>query len=147
MLRHRISASADIAAPPATVYRIFADYRQHHPRILPAAFSNFAVQEGGVGAGTTFTFDLRVLGRIRHYAGVAYEPEPGRRLVEKYPAENSETSFLVEPAGAGSRVTITTEFDGRSGVAGAIERWMTERILQPIYRDELDRVAKYVRTM
>src|SRR6187455_1777896 len=101
MPRHRISASADIAAPAATVYGVFADYRQHHPRILPDAFSNFAVQEGGVGAGTTFTFDLRVLGRVKHYAGVAYEPEPGRHLVEKYPAENSETSFLVEPAGAG----------------------------------------------
>ena len=147
MPRHRISASADIAAPAATVYRVFADYRQHHPRILPGAFSNFAVQEGGVGAGTRFTFDLRVLGRVKHYAGVAYEPEPGRYLVEKYPAENSETSFLVEPAGAGSRVTITTEFDGRSGFAGRIERWMIERILRPIYDDELNRVAEYVRTL
>jgi len=147
MPRHRISASADIAAPAATVYRVFADYRQHHPRILPAAFSNFAVQEGGVGAGTTFTFDLRVLGRVKHYAGVAYEPEPGRYLVEKYPAEHSETSFLVEPAGVGCRVTITTEFDGRSGIAGRIERWMVERILRPIYDDELARVAEYARTL
>lgn len=147
MPRHRISATADIAAPAATVYRVFADYRQHHPRILPDAFSNFAVQEGGVGAGTTFTFDLRVLGRVKHYAGVAYEPEPGRYLVEKYPAENSETSFLVEPAGAGCRVTITTEFAGRSGIAGRIERWMIERILRPIYDDELERVAKYARAL
>jgi hypothetical protein len=147
MPRHRISASADIAAPPDVVYRVFADYRQHHPRILPDAFSNFAVQEGGVGAGTTFTFDLRVLGRTRHYEGVADEPEPGRCLVEKYPAEGSETSFLVEPSGGGSRVTITTEFTGRSGIAGAIERWMIERILRPIYTDELARVAKYVNTL
>jgi hypothetical protein len=143
----RISASAEIAAAPASVYRVFADYRQHHPRILPDAFSNFAVQEGGVGAGTRFTFDLRVLGRTRHYEGVAYEPEPGRYLVEKYPAEGSQTSFLVEPSGTGSRVTITTEFEGRSGVAGAIERWMIERILRPIYTDELARVAKYVQTL
>ena len=147
MPRHQISASAEIAAPPATVYRVFADYRQHHPRILPDAFSNFAVQAGGVGAGTMFTFDLRVLGRVKHYAGVASEPEPGRYLVEKYPADNSETSFLVEPAGAGSRVTITTEFDGRSGIAGRIERWLIERILRPIYDDELERVARYAATL
>jgi hypothetical protein len=147
MPRHRVSASAEIAAPPDVVYRVFADYRQHHPRILPDAFSNFVVQEGGVGAGTKFTFDLRVLGRVRHYAGVAYEPEPGRYLVEKYPAEGSETSFLVEPSGGGSRVTITTEFTGRSGIAGAIERWMIERILRPIYTDELARVATYARAL
>ena len=147
MSRHRISATAEIAAPPATVYRVFADYRQHHPRILPAAFSNFAVHQGGVGAGTRFTFDLRVLGRNRHYEGVASEPEPGRYLVEKYPADGSETSFLVEPSGAGSRVTIATEFNGRSGLAGAIERWLIERILRPIYTDELERVANYARTL
>jgi hypothetical protein len=147
MPRQRIAASATIDAPVALVYQVFADYRQHHPRILPAAFSNFAVQEGGVGAGTTFTFDLRVLGRVKHYAGVAFEPEPGRYLVEKYPAEDSETSFLVEPAGSGSRVTITTEFNGKSGLAGAIERWFVARILRPIYADELERVATYVRTL
>jgi len=147
MPRQRIAASAIIDAPAALVYQVFADYRQHHPRILPAAFSNFAVQEGGVGAGTTFTFDLRVLGRVKHYAGVAFEPEPGRYLVEKYPAEGSETSFLVEPAGSGSRVTIATEFNGKGGIAGAVERWFVGLILRPMYADELDRVAKYVRTL
>jgi len=147
MARHRISATATIDGPPAVVYRVFADYRQHHPRILPAAFSNFAVQEGGVGAGTTFTFDLRVLGRVKHYAGVAFEPEPGRYLLEKYPAEGSETSFLVEPAGPGSRVTIATEFNGKGGIAGAIERWFAGRLLRPMYADELERVANYVRTL
>jgi uncharacterized protein YndB with AHSA1/START domain len=147
MPRQRLTATTTIDAPPALVYQVFADYRQHHPRILPAAFSNFAIQEGGVGAGTKFTFDLRVLGRVKHYAGVAVEPEPGRLLVEKYPAEDSETSFLVEPAGSGSRVTIATEFNGKGGFAGTVERWLAGRILLPMYADELDRVANYVRSL
>ena len=147
MARHRITATAHIDAPPEVVYRVFADYRQHHPRILPDAFSNFAVQEGGVGAGTKFTFDLRVLGQVKHYAGVASEPEPGRYLVETYPAEDSETSFRVEPAAGGSAVTIATAFNGMGGIAGAIQRWLIGRILQPMYADELARVARYVRSM
>ena len=146
-VRHRIEASARIDAPPALVYNIFADYRQHHPRILPTAFSNFEVQEGGVGAGTSFTFDLRAAGRLRHYRGVASEPAPGRYLVERYPDEGSQTSFLVEPAGQGCTVTIATEFDARSGVAGIFERWLAGRVLKPLYADELARVAAYARKL
>ena len=144
-VRHRIEARARIDAPAPLVYNVFADYRRHHPRILPAAFSNFEVQQGGVGAGTAFTFDLRVAGRLRHYRGVASEPEPGRYLVETYPDEGSQTSFLVEPSGPGCMVTIATEFSTRRGIAGMFERWLAGVVLKPLYADELARLATYVR--
>jgi hypothetical protein len=143
MPRHQVSASARIDAPAAVVYGIIADYRQHHPRILPPAFSNLTVRQGGVGAGTVIAFDLRVLGRTRHYEGVVTEPEPGRCLVESYPAEGGVTSFRVEPEGSGCTLTIATEFDVRPGPLGALERWMAGALLRPIYAEELRRVAAY----
>ena len=143
MSRHRVTATATLNAPADVVYRVLADYRDHHPRILPAVFRNFVVHERGVGAGTRIGFDLRVLGMTRHYEGVVSEPEPGRRLVESYPAEDSETWFLVEPAGRGSSVTIGTDFNGRSGIMGKVERWLSNRILHPIYVEELGRLESY----
>lgn len=147
MPRHRITARARLDAPAALVYAIIADYRQHHPRILPAAFSNFVVRKGGVGAGTEITFDLRVLGIPKHYAGMVSEPDPGRHLVEAYPSEGSETTFTVEPEGSGCTLTIATEFTVRTGLAGALERWLSGRILQPLYADELTRLAAYAATL
>ena len=52
-----VSAEREIAAPAKRVYRILADYQQHHPRILPNAFSGFRVEEGGIGAGTVIRID------------------------------------------------------------------------------------------
>jgi hypothetical protein len=144
--RQTITASRRIQAPAPVVYDVIANYRDHHPRILPAAFSNFAVSEGGIGAGTRFTFDLRVGGRTRHYDAVVREPEPGRRLVEDYPAEGSSTSFLVEPAGAAAcTVTFVTAWDARGGLAGVLERWIAGRLLGPVYEDELSRLDEYAR--
>ena len=88
MSRHRVSASARLNAPASVVYTVIADYREHHPHILPDAFSNMVVKQGGVGAGTIMSFDLRVPGRTRHYTGVVTEPtmtrfpntRPGLRL-------------------------------------------------------------------
>ena len=143
MPRHRITASAPVNAPADVVYRVLADYRHHHPRILPAVFTNFVVHEGGVGAGTRIAFDLKVMGMTRHYEGIVSEPEPGRRLVESYPAEGNETWFLVEPSGERCAVTIGTDFNGRSGIAGRVERWMANRTLQPVYVEELGRLDAY----
>ena len=143
MARHCISAQGHIHQPAVTVYRVLTDYRQHHPRILPPAFRNFAVQEGGAGIGTRFTFDLRVLGRTRHYRGVVTRAEPERYLCEAYPDENSETWFRIDPAPGGCTVTIGTEFDGRDGLPGRLERWMAGLILRPIYADELRRLNEY----
>ena len=143
MPRHFVSASARIDAPATVIYGIVADYHRHHPNILPAAFSNLVVRQGGVGAGTVITFDLKVMGVTRHYEGFVTEPEPGRYLLESYPAEGGVTSFRVEPDGNGCTLTIGTEFDVRRGPLGAIERWMTGKLLGPIYAEELRLLATY----
>ena len=45
-----VSAEGTVDAPAETVYGYIADMQEHHPRFLPAAFSDFKVEAGGVGA-------------------------------------------------------------------------------------------------
>lgn len=142
--RHRLSETKRIKAAAPRVYEVLADYRRHHPHILPPSFSHLTVVEGGVGAGTTITFDLRVAGMTRHYRSVITEPEPGRVLAETDVAGTGVTSFTVDPRGDESDVTIATDFGTRGGLAGVIERWMAARVLPPIYRDELSRLERYL---
>ncbi len=65
----RIVASAEgaVDASADTVYRYIADMREHHPRFLPPAFSDFRVESGGVGAGTITRFKVTAGGRTREF--------------------------------------------------------------------------------
>ena len=66
MAQIRVAASADVNAPPQTVYAILADYQNEHPQILPDRhFSEFTVERGGKGAGTLIRFQMHVLGQSR----------------------------------------------------------------------------------
>lgn len=141
------AASADIAAPPATVYGIIADYRHGHPSILPPKyFRNLEVEAGGTGAGTRIRFEMRLGGTVRTVRGEVTEPEPGRRLVETYPESGTVTSFFVEPRadGRAARVTISTEYE-RGGLAGWVERLLVPGLLRRIYRAELATLAAVAR--
>jgi polyketide cyclase/dehydrase/lipid transport protein len=141
---YTISRAAHIGAPADRIYSIIRDYRVGHPSILPKAFSNLRVEEGGVGAGTKIRFDATVFGRRRQYVGVVAEPEPGRVLVERYSEpDDSVTTFIVEPhdGGRSAMVTFVTEIPGRGGFADKIARWFANRVLQPIYAKELQNLA------
>src|SRR5512143_1960758 len=77
------SASRVIQAPPNIIYNILADYRKEHPQILPRQyFISLKVEEGGVGAGTIISFDMRLLGQTQSFRSVISEPDPGHLLVE-----------------------------------------------------------------
>ena len=82
MARNVVSAEAMVDAPADRVYLYLADMRDHHPRFLPPAFSDFQVESGGVGAGTVTRFKITAGGRTRDYRMKVAEPEPGRVLTE-----------------------------------------------------------------
>ena len=135
-----VASSAVIPAPPAIVYGVIADYRAGHPNILPPKyFRNLQVEEGGIGAGTSITFQVRILGRSHRLFARISEPEPGRRLDETYPDTGMVTTFTVDPENAGtrSRVTITTAYT-KAGLAGWFERWVVPRFLRSVYTSELN---------
>lgn len=139
----RVTADRTINASPEDVYRLIADYRDHHPKFLPPAFADVRVEEGGVGAGTVVTFALTVGGKRRAYRQRVSEPEPGRVLTETDIATGAATSFTVTPEGSGSRVEIATEFEGAGGITGFFERLLAPRLLKRMYVDELARLDDY----
>lgn len=140
-----VSAERSIAAPPARVYACLADYRRHHPRILPPAFSDFKVEEGGIGAGTVISFTLTAGGRRRHSRMRVSEPDPGHVLQEADPNSSLVTTFTVTPEGAGCRVRFDTRWQGAGGIGGLFERLFAPRLLRTLYADELNRLDEYAR--
>lgn len=134
-----------VEAPADTVYGYLADMREHHPRFLPPAFSDFHVESGGVGAGTVTRFKLTAGGRTRDYTMSVAEPEPGRVMTESDTNSTARTTFTVTPAGDRSNVRIATSWEGAKGIGGVFERFFAPRVLKRIYADELERLNAYAR--
>jgi uncharacterized protein YndB with AHSA1/START domain len=145
MTELHVTAERLVGAPAEHVYRCIADFRTHHPRFLPPAFSDFRVEEGGVGAGTVTSFRVTAGGRSRAYRMRVDEPEPGRVLTESDTQSSLVTRFTVTPEGPGSRVRIDTRWQGAGGVGGFFERLFAPRVLRRLYADELDRLDRYAR--
>ncbi len=145
MARILVSAEGTVDAPADTVYRYVADMREHHPRYLPPAFSDFRVESGGVGAGTITRFKVRAGGRTREFRMKVAEPEPGRVLTESDTGSSMVTTTTVSAQGSGSLVQISSAWDGAGGIGGLFERMFAPRVMRAIYVDELKRLDAYAR--
>lgn len=132
-------------APAAKVYSILADYRNHHPHILPPKyFAGLKVLEGGRGAGTIFRATMRVLGKKTDFRMLVTEPQPGRMLAEIDLDNELITTFTVRPKGENrTEVEISTRWTGKRGLAGVMERLFIPALLERIYRQELYQLEKY----
>lgn len=142
MAKVEASAERTIDAPAGQVYGYLADMHQH-PRFLPPAFSDFKVEEGGVGAGTVTSFAVTAGGRTRNYRMRITEPEQGRTLVESDANSSLVSTFNVEPQGDKSLVRISTSWDGAGGIGGFFERTFAPKALHRMYLDELERLNAY----
>ncbi len=140
-----VAAERVIQAPPDQVYGYLSDMREHHPRFLPPAFSDFEVEAGGVGPGTVTRFNLNAGGRTRSYRMQVAEPEPGRVLTESDTESTLVTTFTVDPAESGCRVQIATTWEGAGGIGGFFERTFAPRVMRRLYADELERLDSYAR--
>ena len=149
MVQIHAESSALIAARPADVYALLADYRDAHPRILPPEhFLDLAVEAGGQGAGTIFRVRTRVGGAERSYHMTVTEPEAGRLLMERDTASNLVTTFTVTPVGGGAqaRVRIATDWEAGPGLMGVLERLFSPMLLRQVYAKELRRLAEVVQS-
>jgi hypothetical protein len=143
MARLHASAERIVPAPAAAVYALLADYRDGHPRILPPAFSDLTVLQGGTGAGTVIRFALRLAGRRQVVEARVEEPESGRVLSEAYPDKSAVTKFTVDPVGDRSLVRIETSWEPSRGLAGVIERFVAPRLFRTLYTEELDLIERW----
>jgi hypothetical protein len=140
-----VSSERTVSAPAEIVYSYLADFRNHHPRFLPPAFSDFAVEAGGVGAGTIITYALTAGGRTRRYRAEVAEPEPGRVLTESDTTSSAVTTFTVTPQGETSSVRISSKWTGASGVGGFFERMFAPRAARGLFANELALLDEYAR--
>jgi uncharacterized protein YndB with AHSA1/START domain len=140
-----VTAERVVEAPADAVYRYVSDMRDHHPRYLPPAFSDFQVESGGVGAGTITRFKVTAGGRSREYRMQVAEPEPGRVLTESDTSSSLVTTTTVAPRDDASVVTISTTWNGAGGIGGFFERTFAPKAMRAIYTDELERLNAYAR--
>jgi uncharacterized protein YndB with AHSA1/START domain len=128
-----VEVSTIIDAPPERVYAVIADYRNHHPHILPRPyFVSLQVIKGGRGDGTEFVVEMSVYGAKRTFHMAVTEPEPGRVIAESDPEVGTHTTFTVESleGGTKSKVTIATTSRAGAGIAGWLERLTTPGIMR-----------------
>jgi hypothetical protein len=147
MRTYRVSSTGRVDAPAARVYEVIADYRRHHPHIVPPEyFRRLEVLKGGVGAGTRTLVEMRVLGATQVFEQEVTELEPGRILVETNQDGSGVTTFTVDKAGSGesTQVTIATEIVAKAGFSGLLERLLVSAMLPRIYEKEIARLADYV---
>lgn len=139
---YTVKAAALVEAPADVVYAILADYRDGHEHILPRRyFTSLTVEQGGTGEGTIIRFGMRAFGKTRESRAAVTEPEPGRVLVETVlDGADVVTTFIVEPEGRQSRVTISTELRAAAGLRGALGRIVTRRFLKRVYAAELEQL-------
>ncbi len=146
-MQTRFSAERVMDAPAEVVYHLISDYREHHrdapEGFLPPAFTDLVVERGGVGEGTEIRFTSKLGGRRQTVTASIAEPEPGRVLVESGPGV--ETTFTVEPEGAGrARVRFDTVLEA-GGLTGLVTRLFAPRMLRSVYAEEMDRLERHAK--
>lgn len=142
----RAQAEQLIEAQPDAVYAVLADYRTHHPRIMPSSFSNLEVETGGVGAGTVFHITVRMLGRRQELHMQVAEPDPGRVLTETNLDTGVVTEFTVGSAnGASSTLArMSSEWEPEGRVRGLIDRVVTSRLMRRVFAQQLRQLGEYM---
>ncbi|HLO36505.1 MAG TPA: SRPBCC family protein [Candidatus Deferrimicrobium sp.] len=137
------AAQRTIAAPAETLYDYVADFREHHPRFLPPAFSDFTVETGGIGVGTETSSRMTLGGRTQDLRTRVSRVEQGRLIEEVVLDQPMTTTFTFVPNGAGATVRIETTWQAGGGVSGLLERLFAPRLLARVYEDELGRLEAY----
>ena len=145
-----ITASRIVGASAAEAYRLIADYRGGHQRILPPKyFGNLRATKGGYGDGTEIAFEMYPFGMKRSTQQArarVTEPEPGRVLVETDLDRGFVTTFTVDPVGpTSSRVEFVTTVPRKPGFLGAIEKAVITAFLRRVYDAELKQFDEVVR--
>ena len=139
------TAARTLDAPADVVSRCLSDFRDHHHRFLPPAFSDYRVEEGGTGEGTVVSFNVTAGARSRPYRMRVVVPTPGKVLEERDTGSSLVTTFTLTPEGDRTQLRIQTTWNGAGGVGGFFERMFAPAALTRIYDDELVRLDTYLR--
>jgi uncharacterized protein YndB with AHSA1/START domain len=144
MARVNVQATRTVDAPPEKVLDVLRDYRDAHQRILTDNYTAYRVEQGGHGDGTVIGYHFAAGGRERDYR-LRVEESTGE-LRERDELSSFVSTWSVQPAGAGSSVTIESSWDGAGGIGGFFERTFAPMGLRRIYSQMLDKLAAAVKS-
>lgn len=135
------TSEAIVRAPAEQVIAALGDYGTVRPKVLPVQFSEYRVESGGQGAGTTVHWTFAATSkRVRDQLLDVTEPAPGT-LVETDRNSSMVTTWTVLAAEAGtSTVRVRTTWNGAGGIGGFFERTFAPKGLARVYADLLTRL-------
>ncbi|SDE07098.1 SRPBCC family protein [Nocardioides lianchengensis] len=139
----QVTATTEATLPvtPEAALVALADYVDTRPAILTDRYTDYAVQSGGVGDGTVVTWQLHATEkRVRHV--VADVTTDATSVIETDRNSSLVTRYVVSPAGNGSRVVVTTTWDGAGGIGGFFERTFAPKGLARIHDGVLANLAQ-----
>lgn len=131
------SSSITVSTTPEQTLAALSDYETVRPRILSEQYLDYRVLEGGQGNGTVAQWTLKATEKrsrdIKATITVA-----GSTITETDANSSLVTRWVVEPAGAGSTVTTTTEWKGAGGIGGFFEKTFAPLGLKKIQAQVLE---------
>jgi hypothetical protein len=139
MARVKAQATRTVEASPEKVLDVLRDYRDARQRILTDNYTAYRVEQGGHGDGTVIGYHFAAGGRERDYR-LRVEESTGE-LRERDELSSFVSTWSVQPAGAGSSVTIESSWEGAGGIGGFFERTFAPIGLRRIYGQLLERLA------
>jgi hypothetical protein len=140
---NQVVATAErvVRAPAEQVRAALADYEGARRRALPEQFSDYRVESGGQGAGTTVHWLFAATSkRVRDQRMIVTEPTAGT-LVESDANSSMVTTWTVHAGDAGvSTVRVRTTWNGAGGIGGFFERTFAPKGLRRVYDQVLERL-------
>ncbi len=129
-----------INAAPENVYAVLSDYKSRRPQMLTPNFLNYRVEKGGKGDGTVISYRLRAANRERAYEMRVNEPVKGEVITESDSGSSLVTTWALSPLNNGqqTKVRVSSEWEGGTGVRGFFERTFAPLGLRGIYGNMLD---------
>ena len=129
-----------INAAPENVYAVLSDYKGQRPQMLTPNFLNYTVKKGGKGDGTVISYRLHAANRERPYEMRVNEPVKGEVITESDTGSSLVTTWALSPLNNGqqTKVRVSSEWEGGTGVRGFFERTFAPLGLRSIYGNMLD---------
>jgi hypothetical protein len=146
-LARRLSVEVErsVDAPIDEVWSVLCDYEYARPRMLSEQFADYAIQDGGQGAGTVIAFVLRVGRRERRYLATVAEPMPGRQLRERDHRSGLVVTWTLTPGGDGERTAVRLAVQLRDPDGhGWLGHRRTRRALRRAYDQLLAQLDSYL---
>lgn len=116
----RASSSIIVGADAQRTLTAIADYENVRPKILTEHYREYRVVEGGQGSGTVAQWILQATQK-RSRDIRAQVTVDGNTITERDENSTLVTTWTVSEVDTGSRVTMTTTWQGASGIGGIFE--------------------------